>query len=299
GGAAAGLAQNAFHSNSSLPMIGASGAVASIMGAFLVRYPNLKIRVLYFVFGRIGIMEMPAWVIIPLWFLQQVFMALMTLPYAPEVGYLAHIGGFLFGTVGGITIKKFNVGDFWEKKAEKTKGAIEEKLAKGRSELRFDNFDESEKIFKEILQIDPKQADAYLGLLDLYEKKKDLVLCCTKAAELIGLYYANVELVLASQILNRVKPVLETVKLPDSLLLKFGGYYEKDQQFIEAANIYRSIIHGNSAGYGLPKAIFQLGRLLKEKLGNKEEGVRYLERLLNPPYALEWEKAVKEVLKKE
>lgn len=299
GGATAGLAQNLLHPNSSIPMIGASGAVASIMGAFLIRYPTLKIRVLYFVFGRIGIMEMPSWVIIPLWFLQQVFMTLMTLPYAPHVGYMGHIGGFVFGAAGGITIKVFNIGAKWEKDIEKTEGAIEEKLEKGRSELRFDNFDEAEKIFKEILQIDPKQADAYIGLLDLYEKKKDIVTYCTKAAELIGIYYANAELVLASNTLYRVKPVVETVKLPDPIILKFGGYYEKNQQYLEAANMYRAIIKGNSSSYCLPKALFQLGTLLKEKLDNVEDGVMYLERLLNPTYALEWENAVKEILKKE
>jgi membrane associated rhomboid family serine protease len=102
----------ATNPGSSVPMIGASGAISGVMGAFLVRYWSTKIRFFYMVgiFFR-GTFSAPAWIMLPLWFGQQVFYALLTRNLGDEggVAYWAHIGGFLCGLGAAGAIKAARV----------------------------------------------------------------------------------------------------------------------------------------------------------------------------------------------
>lgn len=99
GGVVAALSHVAAQPDSSAPLIGASGAIAGVMGAFLVRYRSTKIRFFYMVglFWR-GTFDAPAWLMLPLWFGEQLFFASMTQGSGGAgVAYWAHIGGFVFG----------------------------------------------------------------------------------------------------------------------------------------------------------------------------------------------------------
>jgi membrane associated rhomboid family serine protease len=86
-----------------LPLVGASGAVSAVLGAFLVRLWNTKIRFAYFfmIMLRIytGTFEAPAWAMLPLWFGNELFQALFwdSLGVPTGVAYWAHVGGFLAG----------------------------------------------------------------------------------------------------------------------------------------------------------------------------------------------------------
>ncbi len=101
GGIAASLAQILIAPQSEIPNLGASGAIAAVMGAFLITYPNDRIRtlVLSFYYSRVALI--PAIVLVGLWFLIQVFSELGSISSAAivngGVAYMAHIGGFLFG----------------------------------------------------------------------------------------------------------------------------------------------------------------------------------------------------------
>lgn len=84
------------------PLVGASGAIAGVMGAFLVRYWNTRIHFFYAASLVLrGRFAAPAWLMLGLWFVQQVFLALLTSRSSGEaaggVAYAAHIGGFAFG----------------------------------------------------------------------------------------------------------------------------------------------------------------------------------------------------------
>jgi len=83
-----------------VPMIGASGAIAGVMGAFLMRYGTTRIKFFYlFMFVIRGTFRAPAWLMIPLWFACQMWMGLLTSELGIQAGvaYWAHIGGFVAG----------------------------------------------------------------------------------------------------------------------------------------------------------------------------------------------------------
>ncbi len=99
GGLAATFAQIVVDPTSTVPNLGASGAIAAVMGAFLVTYPTDQIRTVV-VFGIfVKIAYIPAVVLIGLWFVSQLFSQVGSLMTAQSdgVAYMAHIGGFIFG----------------------------------------------------------------------------------------------------------------------------------------------------------------------------------------------------------
>jgi membrane associated rhomboid family serine protease len=100
GGVAAMGAQVAFDPHSTVPNLGASGAIAAVMGAFLVTFPRDEIRTILIIFIFVRITYIPAVLLIGTWFLLQLWNAGAIAPQEPNgVAYLAHVGGFMFGAV--------------------------------------------------------------------------------------------------------------------------------------------------------------------------------------------------------
>jgi len=100
GGLVAMLAQVLADPHSTVPNLGASGAIAAVMGAFLVTYPRDKIRAVLFIFIFVRMTFIPASLLIGFWFLTQLFHAgAVANVQTGGVAYLAHIGGFIFGAV--------------------------------------------------------------------------------------------------------------------------------------------------------------------------------------------------------
>ena len=100
-GVAAGLMQVFFHAGSHVPTVGASGAIAGVMGAYLIRFPRARILTLVFLFVFITRVEVPALFFLPYWFLTQVFNGVGSVEYTPltdgGTAWWAHIGGFIAG----------------------------------------------------------------------------------------------------------------------------------------------------------------------------------------------------------
>ncbi len=99
GGLAATLAQVAAMPSSTVPMLGASGAIAAVMGAFIVTYPRDRIRSLLIIFVFVSVTYIPAVLLIGIWFLMQFLSLGAVTPEAGGVAYAAHVGGFIFGAV--------------------------------------------------------------------------------------------------------------------------------------------------------------------------------------------------------
>lgn len=101
-GAAAGVMFAVRFPDLQMPLVGASGAIAGVMGAFLVRYYKSKIRFLIWLGIPVGPFSAPAWMIFPIWFAMQVFSAQSLERQLPEgggVAFWAHVWGFAFGVV--------------------------------------------------------------------------------------------------------------------------------------------------------------------------------------------------------
>ncbi len=98
-GAAAALLQALFTAGSSGPVIGASGAIAGVLGAYLLFFPRARIVTLVFIFIFITTIEIPAVLFLGVWFILQLFSGAVALGegVSSGVAWWAHIGGFAFG----------------------------------------------------------------------------------------------------------------------------------------------------------------------------------------------------------
>jgi membrane associated rhomboid family serine protease len=102
GGLVAMLGQVAADPHSTVPVLGASGAIAAVMGAFIVTYPRDRIRTVLFFFIFFRVTYIPAVFLIWFWFLMQVLnLGSVAQVHSGGVAYLAHVAGFLFGVVTG------------------------------------------------------------------------------------------------------------------------------------------------------------------------------------------------------
>ena len=100
-GAAAAFTQALVSAGSNVPVIGASGAIAGVMGAYILKFPRSHIYSLVFIFIFITRLDIPALFFIPYWFLMQVFNGLGSIGYSSisegGTAWFAHIGGFIAG----------------------------------------------------------------------------------------------------------------------------------------------------------------------------------------------------------
>ncbi|BBB47304.1 rhomboid family intramembrane serine protease [Pelolinea submarina] len=102
GGIAAGLLEYFFSAGSDVPALGASGAIAAVMGAYLIFYPRAKVVTFVPIFFFGWFVRISSFVFIGLWFLLQLFSGVTSLGAAAStqvsgVAWWAHVGGFLFG----------------------------------------------------------------------------------------------------------------------------------------------------------------------------------------------------------
>jgi membrane associated rhomboid family serine protease len=101
GGLAATAAQILIDPTSTVPNLGASGAIAGVMGAFLITYPRDRIRTILFLGWFARVTFIPAFILVGFWFLTQLFSEVGALAQVQSggVAYMAHIGGFTFGAL--------------------------------------------------------------------------------------------------------------------------------------------------------------------------------------------------------
>jgi rhomboid family protein len=102
-GVAAGITHVVFNLFTTLPTVGASGAIAGVMGAYLVKFPRARIHTLIFLFVFFTMADIPAAIILVYWFITQLFSEygsiMNTQVVNGGVAYAAHIGGFVTGMI--------------------------------------------------------------------------------------------------------------------------------------------------------------------------------------------------------
>jgi membrane associated rhomboid family serine protease len=108
GGIVAGLTQVAIGPNSPVPTIGASGAIAATLGAYLVLFPRARITSLVFLGFFYQLIDVPAVIVLVFWFVLQLIDGIASLGMTDASGgvaFFAHIGGFVFGALVGLVAR--------------------------------------------------------------------------------------------------------------------------------------------------------------------------------------------------
>ena len=108
GGFAASLTYAAKHPEGTVPLVGASGAIAAVMGAYLIRFLRSKVEFLFLPFFWRPMWHfrffLPAFVVLPLWFVQQ-WLEMQSESSGGGVAFSAHVGGFVYGMAAALIVK--------------------------------------------------------------------------------------------------------------------------------------------------------------------------------------------------
>jgi len=113
-GALAALLQSIIDPASNIPMIGASGAIAGVLGAYLLLHPRANINVLVWIIIFISVIRVPAFIVLGFWIISQFFSGAISDTSSGGVAYFAHIGGFAAGMALIAFFKHPNVKMFQE-----------------------------------------------------------------------------------------------------------------------------------------------------------------------------------------
>lgn len=109
GGVVAAISEIAVDPTSTLPIIGASGAISAVLGAYLVLFPRARVLSLVFLGCFYQLMLVPAFLLLGLWFAIQLLEAVLSLGAAPAasggVAVVAHVGGFILGVGAGLVVR--------------------------------------------------------------------------------------------------------------------------------------------------------------------------------------------------
>ena len=175
-GGAVALQLHAFSNpNSIVPCVGASGAVAALMGAFLTRFPKLKIEMMWiFGFFRTYRFQASAYWLLPLWLLSEVFYGAL-FGKTSGVAHWAHVGGFLFGALGAFVIDKAGLeGRVNEKVEKEISWSCDAEMERANQLMESGQFDEAVAVTKAYVSAKPNSIDGWNLLRQVYWRKQEL-----------------------------------------------------------------------------------------------------------------------------
>ncbi|MDI6739437.1 MAG: rhomboid family intramembrane serine protease [Candidatus Edwardsbacteria bacterium] len=283
-GIAAALLHAAVFPHSLEPLIGASGAIAGIMGAFMVRHFKTKIRFAYFalvwfrpVLGRFGVW---AGVALPFWFLEQIVGAKWS--GGDAVAYYAHIGGFVFGALVGLSLKflgleKKYIEPMVEKSFEKLK--LSPKLKQAHQKLEEGQRDAAQALLVQVMAEEPRNVDAPLTLARLASE-------AGKTENAAAMYNRALEVTLSgadketSELLfQEIKEKAMAAHLSEKNLFGLASLFDRNGKAVEASELYEQYISAYPQGKVKAKVLGKICALYRDKLHDEARAQAIREQL--------------------
>jgi membrane associated rhomboid family serine protease len=258
------------------PTIGASGAIAGLMGAFLVRFPTTKIEMGYLLFYRFYRFKMAAYWLLPVWLLMEIFYG-SVFGQSSGVAHWAHVGGFAFGALIAVAVRKTGLEQIAEKGIqEKISWVSHPLLAEASEQMEKEQLDQAAATLQKLLLEKPDSIDAYRMLQRIYWQKNNLPAHRDALAKLLGLEIKA----------NDHEGALQTCqdfrnsggeKLPAPLWLDFCRQLETQPDVSRAADEYLELAKAYPAEKQGLLAQMAAGRIYLKRLNRPEDALRLYE----------------------
>jgi membrane associated rhomboid family serine protease len=257
------------------PTIGASGAIAGLMGAFLVRFPKTKIEMGWLFFYRLRRFKMAAYWLLPLWLLTEILYG--SVVQSSGVAHWAHVGGFAFGAIIAIAIQKSGLEQMAEKGIqEKISWVSHPLLAEASEQVEKGELDQAAANLRKLVLEKPDSIDAYRMLQRIYWQIGDNPAQLDALTKLLALEIKA----------NDQEGALETCKnfrnvggqkLPASLWLEYCRQLETQPDVSRAAEEYLELAKAYPAEKQGLLAQMAAGRIFLKRLDRPADALRLYE----------------------
>jgi membrane associated rhomboid family serine protease len=266
-GCIAARAFGVLHPESYQPLVGASGAVAGAMGAFMVIFARTRVKIFYFyvmVFKpRWGTFRAPTWVVLGLWLAEQVVMTIVEVNAGSSVAYSAHASGFAFGLVLALVLRVTGVDAALDhasaQEAEGPSWTAHPDYLRAMEARDRQDLDEARAILLDLLRSSPDHAGAHEMLLDIYFDAKvpqsDLSDVDLSLPFLIDHYHRTKMDEALVALFRRVRHQLPAYGLTDQELLRIAtaAHHRKENALVVA--IVTELMTEHPASTALPRAM--------------------------------------------
>ena len=246
-----------------VPVLGASGAIAGLMGAFLARFPRTRIRLGWWFIVALFRFYVPAYVILPLWLLVQVFGGALSRSVGAEggVAYWAHIGGFAFGALGAMLLRVTGIEHSVDQAIEaKVSWTADPRIVRATESLGENNPSGAIAALRQLLQEQPESMEGWDLLLRAQERKQDVAGQIETLAVLCRLHVAAGDFESAWNEFEGLRN-LGGEKLPRGVWLELCRYLEREGHWERAVAEYERLAHCNSTERAAVSALVSAARI--------------------------------------
>jgi membrane associated rhomboid family serine protease len=258
------------------PTIGASGAIAGLMGAFLVRFPTTKIEMGWFLFYRFIRFKMAAYWLLPLWLVTEILYGSVS-GQSSGVAHWAHVGGFAFGALIALAVQKSGLEQMAEKGIQdKISWVSHPLLAEASEQIEKGQLDPAAANLQKLLLEKPDSIDAYRMLQRIYWQKNDLPAYRDALTKLLSLEIKTNDHEGAVQTCRDFKNG-GGEKLPASLWLEFCRQLETQPDISRAADEYLELAQAYPVEKQGLLAQMAAGRIYLKRMNRPADALRLYE----------------------
>jgi membrane associated rhomboid family serine protease len=289
------------HPDSSIPLIGASGAVSALMGGFLVRFPQSKIQLaaVYWALGpRMYRFTWPAYVVLSLWLLGQLFYASLS-GEAGGVAYWAHIGGFVAGAGVAIMLRFSGIEKKMDQSIEaKVSWSADPHLVKAGELIEKNELDQAIAELQAQIAEKPDSAEAYELKATVLWKKGDVPGYLAATEETCRVHVKMRDFEAAWQ---DYEDYIRAggQKMPAATWMDLCRHAEDQQQWGRAAEEYERLASAWPTERASVLALISAARIHLSRLENRSEAIRlYAAAEKSPVPHRDWEETIRKGLQK-
>jgi membrane associated rhomboid family serine protease len=299
-GITATLAHGAHQAASNIPLVGASGAIAGLMGAFLIRLGASRIQFLIIPFllmpYRYFKVFLPAFVVLPLWLGQQLWYA-QTQPDA-GVAWWAHIGGFAFGVAVAVTMRVARVEERWiDAGIEQQISIVQHPGLEKSVDMRLaGDFASAKREIRAVLATDPQNIDAWTEMYEIAVAAGDIAEAGRTAQRVLEMHLRKGDKDLAAHIITDAWERVTADALPVRFIMAAAAFYEKEGDARTAMEMYAYVGRRAPEDAAAFRAWFRVAEILRQSGDAKGARAAYENARRHPACVDPWPQTIDRTL---
>jgi membrane associated rhomboid family serine protease len=273
------------------PTLGASGAVAALMGAFLVRFPKMKIEMAWLFFFKVYRFKAAAYWLLPIWLAVEIFYGSL-FGSTSGVAHWAHVGGFLFGAVAALAIQHSGIEHETNKAIEEKLGWTNEaELEQASSMMDHGQLPDAIALLTNYVAVKPGSLDAWNLLRTIYQRQSDNKSYLDATVKTCALHLK------AHEIEAAFKDYAEFVdaggKMPAATWLELCKGAEEMQEFDRAFAEYHELAQTHPGERQALTAQLSAARLCLKRLNRPQDALALYETAASSPIPhLDWDQHI-------